>query len=160
MIGVSDDDVCCVVDCGQCGGSGCSNIPGTNGEADCCKDSISDAELVCFVDVNVAPCIMEETETPSPFAAVPTLRPTVNPTLVTPVPSNTPNGDVDAGVPETPSPSTVPPTPQPTTLGTVGGDNSSETPRPTPALSTISPSMLLVATDPPLPGTSNVGCLV
>ncbi|CAN0179743.1 unnamed protein product, partial [Hapterophycus canaliculatus] len=52
---LADDGVtCCLAACGQCGGSGCSDIEGT----DCCIVDITGAGLTCGVDGVVAPCLL------------------------------------------------------------------------------------------------------
>ncbi|CAM9267001.1 unnamed protein product [Ascophyllum nodosum] len=74
--GISSDNVCCKQECGQCGGEGCSNIPGTNGASDCCSGTIViEGAAMC----GEAPCIMEGF-TPSPVnpAFVGTASPVVS----------------------------------------------------------------------------------
>ena len=53
--------VCCPLSCGQCGGSGCENIAGTEGASDCCSDVILTGGVMCdstAVVPVVAPCVI------------------------------------------------------------------------------------------------------
>ncbi|CAN0526943.1 unnamed protein product, partial [Scytosiphon promiscuus] len=44
--------ICCAEACnGQCGGSGCGSIAGTNGGSDCCADEVSAAGIICAAGV-------------------------------------------------------------------------------------------------------------
>ncbi|CAN0172840.1 unnamed protein product [Pylaiella littoralis] len=49
--------VCCALACGQCGGSGCELIVGTNGASDCCFDTILREGELCSDTVD-PPCIL------------------------------------------------------------------------------------------------------
>ncbi|CAB1099232.1 unnamed protein product [Ectocarpus sp. CCAP 1310/34] len=55
----SNEEVCCIAACGMCGGSGCSDVEGTDGGSDCCVDDILDSDVTCGVDDGVAPCIVD-----------------------------------------------------------------------------------------------------
>ncbi|CAN0410953.1 unnamed protein product, partial [Laminaria digitata] len=45
--------ICCELQCGTCGGSGCRNRPG--GTDGCCIGTITDSGVMCS-DSNEAPC--------------------------------------------------------------------------------------------------------
>lgn len=49
--------VCCPIECGQCGGSGCETIDGTVGASDCCSDVVLGAQMFCNSTV-APPCII------------------------------------------------------------------------------------------------------
>ena len=51
-LGIIKDDICCALECGTCGGSGCSLRPG--GASSCCGRQIELARVSCNDDV--APC--------------------------------------------------------------------------------------------------------
>ncbi|CAN0241840.1 unnamed protein product [Pylaiella littoralis] len=54
--GVANKDVCCVLECGQCGGPGCSSIAGLTGD-DCCTANIETNGELCSA-TGAAPCLM------------------------------------------------------------------------------------------------------
>ena len=57
--GVETSGVCCVAECGTCGGSGCGSRAQAAGltAADCCVGRITDENVYCD-DSEVAPCII------------------------------------------------------------------------------------------------------
>jgi hypothetical protein len=60
--GIADGGVCCPAECGECGGSGCSERPG--GSESCCSEEVSGSDRYCDPDANVmAPCVRRETAT-------------------------------------------------------------------------------------------------
>lgn len=61
--GVQDGAVCCLEACGQCGGTGCGAIAGTEGASDCCPSTIMENAAGEFC--GDAPCIIEGI-TPAP----------------------------------------------------------------------------------------------
>ncbi|CAM9982062.1 unnamed protein product, partial [Scytosiphon promiscuus] len=85
--GIASDDgtICCLQACGQCGGSGCSDIEGTE-ETDCCTADISSAGVVCGDNGAVAPCIVQPT--PSPTMA-PSTAPQIGGTAQPSAPTST-----------------------------------------------------------------------
>ena len=54
--GYEASGVCCPVSCGQCGGPGCSDLPGGK---DCCTSDIMARNVFCF-DAGAAPCIIDD----------------------------------------------------------------------------------------------------
>lgn len=56
--GIQNDQACCVLECGQCGGSGCTTAGGL-GQVYCCSDIILNSGIYCSVS-GAAPCIVEE----------------------------------------------------------------------------------------------------
>ncbi|CAN0465773.1 unnamed protein product, partial [Ascophyllum nodosum] len=56
--------VCCVAECGTCGGSGCGSRGRADGltAADCCVGRITDSNVFCDVS-KAAPCIIESAST-------------------------------------------------------------------------------------------------
>ena len=58
--GINGNDVCCEIECGICGGSGCSERSFVTGSI-CCGVPISESEISC--DEYGAPCIISEPET-------------------------------------------------------------------------------------------------
>ncbi|CAM9489433.1 unnamed protein product [Ectocarpus fasciculatus] len=63
--GILQDDVCCVAECGTCGGTGCSSRNGLTGD-DCCTANIKAANVAC----GEAPCIVSD-DSPSPVSPSP-----------------------------------------------------------------------------------------
>ncbi len=55
--------ICCVKECGMCGGEGCSTIGASLGLGadECCTKNIRDSKDLCS-DVKTAPCIIEDSE--------------------------------------------------------------------------------------------------
>ncbi|CAM9516484.1 unnamed protein product [Choristocarpus tenellus] len=62
VAGIRDpvEDVCCPLECGVCGGSGCGVIPGTTAEM-CCSENIMASSQLCSV-TGVAPCVIDSAE--------------------------------------------------------------------------------------------------
>ena len=63
IAGIESSDMCCVADCGTCGGSGCARRarrPGLTPE-DCCIGLIKDADVFCD-DSDTVPCIVSSGE--------------------------------------------------------------------------------------------------
>ncbi|CAM9864281.1 unnamed protein product [Pylaiella littoralis] len=56
LIGISNKEVCCVLECGQCGGSGCSTVVGFTGDQ-CCTANIEANGPLCS-ETDAAPCYM------------------------------------------------------------------------------------------------------
>ena len=52
--GAVEDGICCPLECGACGGSGCGGLPG--GSSNCCGGTIAASGISCETDV--APCVM------------------------------------------------------------------------------------------------------
>ena len=52
--GIINNDVCCRLECGVCGGPGCSLLPG--GSSGCCMSSIRNSDINC--DEFPAPCLI------------------------------------------------------------------------------------------------------
>ena len=59
LAGVENSDVCCVAECGTCGGAGCGRRGQDFGLTadDCCVGPIRDANVFC-VESEAAPCII------------------------------------------------------------------------------------------------------
>ncbi|CAM9363763.1 unnamed protein product [Ectocarpus fasciculatus] len=132
----SNEEACCIDACGMCGGSGCSDVEGTNGGSDCCVDDILGSDLTCGVDGVVAPCIIdpdivttpsaaEAAATPSPTAvegatAAPALAPAA-PAAGTATPTTTPPAAAGPAAPTAPTapaaPTTVAPSSNSPSLG-------------------------------------------
>ena len=45
MNGIRRDDICCMKNCGQCGGKGCGSAPG--GASKCCSGTIRKSGKIC-----------------------------------------------------------------------------------------------------------------
>ena len=43
--GIVSNNVCCDQSCGQCGGTGCDNLPG--GSSKCCRGTITNSGIIC-----------------------------------------------------------------------------------------------------------------
>lgn len=52
--GIQSGDVCCPIECGQCGGTGCSELEG--GEDSCCTSSVLSSGVSC--EISGPPCIL------------------------------------------------------------------------------------------------------
>eukprot|EP00903_Cladosiphon_okamuranus_P005787 g5734.t1 len=80
VLGVESDngDVCCVAECGKCGGVGCSKFSPDLGADDCCVTEILDDGEDCYV-WGAAPCIISG----SPPAPAPTPMMPTSPTDMT-----------------------------------------------------------------------------
>ena len=61
IAGVDKSDVCCVAECGTCGGSGCGSRGQDLTADDCCVGRIRDANVYCD-DSGTAPCIINSGE--------------------------------------------------------------------------------------------------
>jgi len=130
--GSSNDDICCNLSCGTCGGAGCSGRSG--GASSCCTGHIRDSGRVCEDFSDVA-CIIPGSTTIAPSPS-PTSSPTISPTSEpTGHPSKSPSVSPTTS---TAKPST-PPTSGPTTSPT---SNPSKTPSSSPVTSdpTASPT--------------------
>ncbi|CAN0057819.1 unnamed protein product [Scytosiphon promiscuus] len=57
LAGVQSDEVCCLEECGICGGVGCSQRPG--GPLGCCMTELRDIDTSCS-DSGAAPCIIDD----------------------------------------------------------------------------------------------------
>ncbi|CAM9751774.1 unnamed protein product [Ascophyllum nodosum] len=55
FLGIQTGDVCCSIECGRCGGSGCGDLPGGNDF--CCTGRISTSGSPCS-EVDEAPCFL------------------------------------------------------------------------------------------------------
>ncbi|CAM9347956.1 unnamed protein product [Ectocarpus sp. 12 AP-2014] len=117
----SNEEVCCIVACGMCGGSGCSDVEDTNGGSDCCVDDILDSDITCGVDNGVAPCIVDPDIITTPSAAE----------AVTPAPTAvegaTPAPAAPAAGTATPSMTTTAPGPTAATTTTIAPSSTSPT---------------------------------
>lgn len=131
--GVANGNICCAEECGQCGGDGCSNVPGTEGDSECCTGAIEEAGVICGEGGAVAPCIMSS---PAPAVTPTTPLPVSSPT---PPPSEAPETPRPTPPPDAPTPAPVPETPAPTAGATA------DVGMPTAAPETPPPS----ATEPP-----------
>ncbi|CAM9541040.1 unnamed protein product, partial [Ectocarpus sp. 8 AP-2014] len=164
----SNEEACCIVACGMCGGSGCSDVEDTNGGSDCCVDDILDSDVTCGVDDGVAPCIVDpdiittpsaaEAATPAPTAvegatpapAAPAAG-TATPSMTTTAPGPTavegatPAPAVPAAGTATPSMTTTAPGPTAPTAPTAPA---------APAAGTATPSMTTTAPGPTAPATT------
>lgn len=69
IVGIQSKNSCCAAGCGQCGGSGCSTIPGFTAD-DCCESAVQMNGKLCEVTA-AAPCIIDAASTPPPVAAPP-----------------------------------------------------------------------------------------
>lgn len=60
IIGIENKNVCCPLECGTCGGRGCSSRARSAGltAEDCCTSRIHDSGLYCSTE-GVAPCIID-----------------------------------------------------------------------------------------------------
>jgi len=68
----SDGSACCLAECGQCGGSGCSTV----GDAsDCCVNDIISSGDLCS-ETGTAPCSYAEPTAPTPTATDQPVSPT------------------------------------------------------------------------------------
>lgn len=131
--GSSNDDICCNLSCGTCGGAGCSGRSG--GASSCCTGHIRDSGRVCEDFSDVA-CIIPGSTTIAPSPS-PTSSPTISPTSEpTGHPSKSPSVSPTTS---TAKPST-PPTSGPTTSPTY---NPSQTPSSSPVTSepTVDPTL-------------------
>lgn len=54
--GIQNENVCCELACGTCGGAGCATRPG--GAASCCSGAITDGGMLCSV-TGATPCIID-----------------------------------------------------------------------------------------------------
>ncbi|CAM9421032.1 unnamed protein product [Ascophyllum nodosum] len=61
LVGVDNSDVCCVAECGTCGGAGCGRRGRDAGLTadDCCAGRIRDTGVICS-DSGAAPCIIDD----------------------------------------------------------------------------------------------------
>lgn len=58
--GIQNKDICCMLECGQCGGVGCSTANGLT-SAECCQGGVR-ATLALCADTGAAPCIISGEE--------------------------------------------------------------------------------------------------
>lgn len=120
----SSSGVCCPTECGGCGGSGCHRFGGGRraglGRDFCCSSDVLEAELICGVNGQAAPCIIPDEpvpQTPAPTVGATPEPETPMPTAATtPVPTMAPTG-ATTPVPQTPVPTVVVATPVPTMPG-------------------------------------------
>ncbi|CAN0172042.1 unnamed protein product [Ascophyllum nodosum] len=78
--GIQTRNVCCSMECGRCGGSGCASRPG--GDKSCCTSVILDSARSCS-EVDRAPCFIEDTPAPTPAPnMMPTMMLTMPPAAV------------------------------------------------------------------------------
>lgn len=59
--GIESKGACCVLECGQCGGVGCSMIAGLS-SAECCEGTILENAATCE-EAGEAPCVIDGTHT-------------------------------------------------------------------------------------------------
>lgn len=59
-VGIQTDDSCCVAECGECGGVGCSTRVVGLGASDCCSTEIADSGELCS-ETGAAPCVVDAT---------------------------------------------------------------------------------------------------
>lgn len=59
VAGIENAGICCPEACGACGGSGCRNLPG--GQGDCCTSYIASNGVLCS-ESETAPCIIDDGE--------------------------------------------------------------------------------------------------
>ncbi len=71
-LGILTGNTCCHIDCGECGGSGCSSRPG--GSSNCCAGNILNDGNSC--NDQGAPCIVTSFPTPQPILVDLTADPT------------------------------------------------------------------------------------
>ncbi|CAM9505839.1 unnamed protein product, partial [Ectocarpus fasciculatus] len=66
--GIQTGNACCVLECGQCGGTGCSLFGDGLGEDFCCQSDIEDFGELCSA-TKAAPCVVDDSApAPSPVA--------------------------------------------------------------------------------------------
>lgn len=65
--GIQNAQACCVLECGQCGGHGCTTAGGL-GQVYCCSDIVLNSGIYCSVS-GAAPCIVEESSWTGSFTS-------------------------------------------------------------------------------------------
>ncbi|CAN0508441.1 unnamed protein product, partial [Scytosiphon promiscuus] len=56
--GIQSGDACCLAECGNCGGPGCSELGGGLGADNCCQSEIEDFGELCSVTL-ASPCVVD-----------------------------------------------------------------------------------------------------
>lgn len=55
--GIQSKNSCCALECGQCGGAGCSTVLGLGANV-CCESAVQTSGVLCD-ETNKAPCIID-----------------------------------------------------------------------------------------------------